>query len=318
MLATALTDRFGLRTPIVGAPMFGAGGAGLAAAVSAAGGLGMVGVGSSASSEAVADELAGLGGATDRFGVGLMAWAVAERPGQLAAVVAARPALVSVSFGDYAPAVAVLAEAGIASATQVGDVESARRAVEAGVEVVVARGAEAGGHGDHQVATLPLLQGVLDAVGEDALVVAAGGIATPRGLAAVLAAGADGAWIGTAFLAASEALTSSAARRRLIAATEVDTVYTRVFDVAQRLAWPERYGGRALANDFTARWQGREAELARDPDAGEELAAARARDDFDTALLYAGQGVGSLREGRSAGEIVAELDQGAEALLRRW
>src|SRR5699024_6204281 len=117
----------------------------------------------------------------------------------LDAAIAARPALVSVSFGDYRPYVGPLQEAGIAVATQVGDVAEAVEAARAGVDLVVARGAEAGGHGRNRVATLPLLQAVLDAV--DRPVLAAGGISTGRGLAAVLAAGAAGAWVGTAFLA---------------------------------------------------------------------------------------------------------------------
>ena len=168
--------------------------------------------------------------------------------------------------------------------------------------MIVARGAEGGGHGLDAVATLPLLEGVLDAVSQPVL--AAGGIVTPRGLAAVLAAGAAGAWIGTALLACPEALTDAQARARILAARETGTVYTRVFDIALRIGWPPEYGGRALANEFSRRWAGREDELAAADGAREELSAARKRGDYDIAYQYAGQGVGLVREERPAAEVV--------------
>lgn len=318
MLRTSLTDRFSLGTPIVGAPMAGAAGPALASAVSRAGGLGMLGVGADMSAAAITDAAAAARAVTDRFGIGLMAWNLDREPEQLAAVLAARPTLVSVSFGDMGPAVGALHGAGIAVATQVGDVVSARHAVDQGAEVVVARGGEGGGHGDDRVATLPLLQGVLDAVADRAIVLAAGGVSTARGLAAVLAAGADGAWIGTALLACTEALTPPGARRRLLQATELDTVSTSVFDVAQGIPWPPSFRGRAVSNRFTDRWHGREADLAASPDAWRELADARRRGDYDTAFVYAGQGVGALSAERTARQVIDEIGGGAEALLRRW
>jgi nitronate monooxygenase len=141
---------------------------------------------------------------------------------------------------------------------------------------------------------------------------------TARGLAAVLAAGAAGAWVGTALLACEETTNTPAARARIRAARETGTVYTRVFDVAQRIPWPAEYGGRALANEFSGRWVGRENELAGDEDAQAELAAAREADDYDIAYQYAGQGVGLVTQERPAGEVIAELAAGAERLLRRW
>src|SRR5699024_10068429 len=117
-----------------------------------------------------------------------------------------------------------------------------------------------GGHGRNAVATLPLLQEVLDAVSVPVL--AAGGISGPRGLAAVLAAGAAGAWVGTAFAGCREATNSPDAQRAMDRAAATDTVYGRTFDIAQRLAWPEQFGARALRNSFTETWAGREADLA--------------------------------------------------------
>ena len=134
----------------------------------------------------------------------------------------------------------------------------------------------------------------------------------------MLAAGAAGAWIGTALLSCPEALTDPRARARIRAARETDTVYTRIFDVALRIGWPPEYGGRALANEFSRRWAGREHELAADDGAREELSAARQRGDYDIACQYAGQGVGLVSRERPAAEVVAGLAAGAERLLRGW
>jgi nitronate monooxygenase len=316
VLQTALTDRLSLKAPIIGAPMAFVSGGELTAAVSAGGGLGMIGVGSSTPSAFIRDEAAKAHRTGRPFGIGLMAWALAGRPEQFDTAVECGPALVSVSFGDYQPWVERLERLGIPSATQVGDTGEARIAADAGVDFVVARGSEAGGHGRDRVATLPLLQAVLDAV--DVPVLAAGGIATGRGLAAVLAAGAAGAWVGTAFLACPEALNSAAARARALAASDIDTVSTTVFDVAQGIAWPTGFPGRALVNEFWRRWSGHEDELAASPEASEQLAAARQSGDYDLAYVYAGQGVGMLQHEQSATTIVTEMAAGAERHLARW
>lgn len=311
-MRTWLADRFGLSVPVVCAPMFGVGGGRLAAAVSRAGGLGMLGVGSTTTAQTVTEQctIAAQGGKP--YGVGLMAWALETDIGPFDATLAAAPALVSVGFGDYQRYVGPLQAAGVTVATQVGNLEEAKSAEQAGVDLIVARGGEGGGHGRNEVATLPLLQVVLDTVKTP--VMAAGGIANARGLAAVLAAGAAGAWVGTAFIACVEAETSPGAREQLASATDTDTVYGRVFDVAQRLGWPAEFGGRALRNRFFERWSGREAELATDDDAQQMLRDARAAGDFETAYVYTGQGAALLHEARSAAEVVAEF-AGAGAML---
>jgi nitronate monooxygenase len=181
---------------------------------------------------------------------------------------------------------------------------------------VVARGSEGGGHGAATIATLPLLDAVLAAVSVPVL--AAGGIASPRSLAAVLAAGASGAWLGTCLSACSEALTTDTARRALIGADETDTTSTRVFDVARGLPWSERFPSRVLRNAFVARWAGHEDELADDAGAQAELAAAIAADDCRTAPVDAGQGVGMVTGVAPVGEIIDRLCAGAELLLTRW
>lgn len=316
MLRTALTDRLSLAAPIVGAPMAGVAGGDLAAAVSAGGGLGMIGVGSATPPEFIRAEADKARARGRPFGIGLMAWALAHRPEQFDAAVESGPALVSVSFGAYQEWVGRLRALGIPAVTQAGDTEEAKAAADAGVDFVVARGSEGGGHGRDRVATLPLLQSVLDAV--DVPVLAAGGVATGRGVAAVLAAGAAGAWIGTALLASPEALHPAPARARALGASEVDTVTTSVFDVAQRIGWPPGYPGRALVNEFWHRWSGREQELAADPEAAAQLSAARRSGNYDLAYVYAGQGIGMLREERPAATVVAGLTADAEHHLARW
>ena len=221
-LETQWSLAFGLQAPVVNAPMGGAAGGALAAAVSEAGGLGMIGVGSAGSVEMLVREaeiprVRGL-----RFGIGLLSWAIEREPSLLDAAIDACPALVSVSFGAPGAWVSRLHGAGIAAATQVYDVTMARQAADAGIDVIVARGSEGGGHGRNGIATLPLLQGVLDSV--SAPILAAGGIGSARGLAAILAAGAAGAWMGTPFLACSESLLADNARR------------------ARHRSWGERHG----------------------------------------------------------------------------
>ena len=233
MLSTPWSRSFGLRVPIVNAPMGGVAGGRLAAAVTAAGGLGMVGMGSDGSRALLAIQLRQVRG---RFGIGLVDWVIRSEAGLLEDALAARPALLSVSFGTDLSWVAKAHEAGIATATQVYDSVGARQAVDAGVDILVARGSEGGGHGEVKLGTLPLLDTVLDAVSVPVL--AGGGVASARSLAAVLAAGASGAWVGTRLAACPEALTGDGSRRALIAARATDTAITRVFDVAQGLPWP--------------------------------------------------------------------------------
>jgi nitronate monooxygenase len=313
MMRTWLSERFGLDLPVVCAPMAGVSDGELAAAVSRAGGLGMIGVGGAATPEWISKQCQIAAAAGRPFGVGLMAWVLDGSPKQLDAALTSGAALVSVSYGPYERYLPALRQARKTVATQVGTLAEAAVAEQAGVDVIVARGGEGGGHGRNDVGALPLLQLVLDAVTTPVL--AAGGIAGPRGLAAVLAAGAAGAWIGTAFLACTEAASSPEARDRLFAATDTSTAYGRVFDIAQRLPWPPEYGGRALRNPFFDRWAGREQELQANAGLPAEMASARDHGDFDTAPIYAGQAAAALTRQRPAADVLAELAS-AQRLLR--
>ncbi len=312
-LSTAWTRRLGLRTPVLNAPMGGVAGGALASAVTDAGGLGMIGVGSAGSVDLLEREVALPRDAGRRFGIGLLDWAMARDPGLLDAAVATGPVLISVSFGTGWMWTDAVRRAGIVAATQVATVEEARQAADSGVDIIVARGAEGGGHGSPAVGTLPLLEGVLEAV--PLPVLAAGGISTGRGLAAVLAAGAAGAWIGTAFAACPESLASDGARAALLEATATDTVTTRVFDLALGYPWPERYPERVIRDGFWEQWQGRERELEAQggPTSADGVGPGRPAPHVD-----AGQGVGAVTRSLSAAEVVGRLHAGALELLQAW
>jgi nitronate monooxygenase len=311
-MKTFLTQAWNLKIPIIGAPMSPQAGGALAAAISNAGGLGMIGVGASQGGGRIADDAAeyrALAGERP-FGIGLMTWAVDARPELLDAALAAKPFVVSMSFGDPTKHAKRIASAGVKLVSQVHDRASALRAEAAGAVLVVAQGTEAGGH-TGGVGTLPLLQIVLESVRIP--VVAAGGIATGRGLAAVLAAGAVGGWIGTPFLVANEARNTPRARAKIAATNETETVLTSVFDAVQSIPWPREFRGRAIRNRFSDRWGADQASI--DDDARSKFDAARSAEDYDTAFLYAGQSVGLVRNVEPAGDIVRRIEREAEAAL---
>ncbi|WP_280180157.1 NAD(P)H-dependent flavin oxidoreductase [Nocardia farcinica] len=310
LLGTPWSRSLGLRVPIVNAPMGGVAGGRLAAAVTAAGGLGMIGMGSSATAAALRRELDRV---TGRFGIGLVDWVAAQEPALLDTALAARPALLAVSFGTELSWAARARESGIRTATQVFTPDDARRAADAGIDVLVARGAEGGGHGAVEMATLPLLDAVLAAVSVPVL--AAGGIGSPASLAAVLAAGASGAWIGTHLAACTESTLSESARRAMIAAAGTDTVTTHAVDAALGYPWPPRFPARVLRNPFTDRWTGREHELRGDPEVRRSLRAAIAADHPDQLPVDAGEGVGMVTSVRPVAEVIHELSSGAARLL---
>ncbi|MEO6835036.1 MAG: nitronate monooxygenase [Candidatus Tumulicola sp.] len=313
-LTTPLSALLEIEVPLFNAPMTPQAGGALARAVGDAGAFGMLGFDEDESEADIAGQVELLREGRDRaFGIGLAAWVLERRPQLLEIAIAARPRLVSISFGNPAPFVAALHANGILVASQVQSRAWAQTALDADVDILVAQGTEAGGH-TGSVGTLPLLQFVLEMT--DRPVVAAGGIATGRGFAAVLAAGAAGAWIGTPFLLARESRSNARARERLIASDETQTIYTHVYDAVQGKPWPAEFAGRALRNPFAERWHAREDELLRSPQALEEFARAKASQDYSRANIYAGQSVGAIREVRGAAEIVADFERGATARLR--
>jgi nitronate monooxygenase len=193
---------------------------------------------------------------------------------------------------------------------------AARRAAELGAVLIVAQGGEAGGHGASR-GTLPLTAAVVDAVAP-VPVVAAGGIADGRGLAAALALGAAGVLVGTRFFATQEALGPAAAKAGLVAGEGDATVRTTVFDLIRRIDWPKPYTGRALNNRTTERWHCREDSLLADLEAeNAAYTAAAAAGDFGTAVLWAGEGVDLIRDIPSARDVVARMIGEAREALER-
>jgi len=313
MIVTALTEMFGLQHPIILAPMGGVSGGHLAATVSNAGGLGLVG-GGYGDPAWLRAELSRVNEETRRpWGVGLITWSVDRSVVDLA--LGYRPAAFMLSFGDPRPYAAPIKSAGSKLICQVQGLKEARLALEAGADIIVAQGTEAGGHGGHR-ATLPLVPAVVDAVAPTP-VVAAGGIADGRGLAGALMLGAEGALIGTRFYASTEALGNDRAKQRIVAAQGGETARTRVFDIVRDYSWPQEYPGRALRNHFMERWDGREGDLATALASERASYQAAAREgDCDTMVVWAGEDSDLIKSVESAAALVARISAEAEARLR--
>jgi NAD(P)H-dependent flavin oxidoreductase YrpB (nitropropane dioxygenase family) len=326
-LQTPFCRELGLTAPVVQAPIGSASTPELAAAVSNAGGLGTIAL-SWAPPRAVSDLIRATRVLTDRpFAVNLiLEWDQRER---LQACVEESVDVVSTFWGDPAPYADVIQTGGALHVHTVGSAEEARRAVDAGVDVIVAQGWEAGGRVRGEVTTLALVPAVIDSVAP-APVIAAGGVADGRGLAAVLALGAQAAWVGTRFLLAREASVHAQWRGRIRNARETDTVHSTLFD----RGWPDA-PHRTLRNSTVRAWEGAvrpvepdrpgEGEvIAHGPDGtpvyryGPEPPAAGTTGDIEALALYAGQSAGLVNELLPAADIVDELVSGAvQALARR-
>jgi nitronate monooxygenase len=306
-----LTRTLGIEHPVLLAPMDLVSGGRLAAAVSQAGGLGILG-GGYGDGDWIQREWARAGNA--RIGCGFITWSLAKRPELLDAALVHQPAALMLSFGDPRPFAPAIRAAGARLVCQVQTVAQARKAVEAGADVIVAQGTEAGGHGQSEP-LFTLLPQVVDAC-PGTPVVAAGGIADGRGLAAAIMLGAEGVLMGTRFYASQEAEGHPEAKRRIVAATGGQTVRSIVFDLSRRNRWPDPYTGRVLRNRHTERWLGHEAELEdQAEDVGRDYAAARERGDFDIAGVIAGEACALIHDIPSAGEIVERIVAEAERLL---
>jgi len=324
---TSLCERLGIELPIIQAPMGGAVGPQLAAAVSNAGGLGML-VLWRADAETMRRQISEVRALTSRpFGVNL----VLDFPQEdrLSICVEERVPVISFFWRHPSSLMPRAKSGGAIVMHTVGSAADAKRAVDCGVDIVVAQGWEAGGHVRGMVATMPLIPVVVDAV-SPIRVVAAGGIADGRGVAAALALGATGAWIGTRFLASQEAAIHTRYRERLFQAKETDTVYLEnLFDVR----WPNA-PHRTLRNRTVDAWEaaGRPPSGKR-PGEGDVIATSRsagpivryqsytpgadAEGDIDALSLWAGQSVGLVSKLQPAGEIVREISDEADSILRR-
>jgi nitronate monooxygenase len=247
------------------------------------------------------------------WGIGFISWIVSTEVVEWA--LERRPAAVMLSFGDPAPFAGRIRDAGAKLIIQVTSLDEARQALDMGADVIVAQGGEAGGHGGTR-GTLPFVPTVVDLAGS-VPVLAAGGIADGRGLAAALVLGAAGALIGTRFMASLESLASPDAVRALVEGRGEDTESNHLHHVAAGVPWPPQYPGRSIRNAFSDRWRGRESELAADAVALQAYRNAVAAGDPDTVPVWAGENIDLIHEIEPAGTIVETLVTGAERALAR-
>ncbi len=320
MISTRLTERFGIRHPIVCAPMAYVTGGALAAAVSRAGGLGVVGgayAGTLGGEPDLDTELALA--KSGKFGVGFITWALERAPQMLTKALQYSPYCVFLSFGDPSPFAAEIAKAGAVLICQVQFLSQIEIALKAGAAAVVVQGAEAGGHGASR-STFPFVPEAADYLKQHSpgtLLLAAGGVADGRGLAATLMLGADGVVVGTRLWASAEALTPQAHTDKAIAVTGDSTVRTKVLDALRGVPWPREYSFRFLKNKLTDEWADREAEAFRAfGTLAAKYAQARAQNDLDTVAVICGEAVGLLRDRPTAESIVESMAAQAADLLR--
>ncbi len=329
-MKTYLCTKLGIEVPICQAPIGGAAGASLAAAVSNAGGLGtlaVTGFGAETARKMIQETRA----LTSKpFAPNmLMSYSYEE---EMKVCLEEHVPAICFYWGDPAPYVESFHAIDAVVILQVGSVEEAKKAVDSGVDIIVAQGWEAGGHVRGSIATLPLVPSVVDAI-EPVPVVAAGGICDGRGLAATLALGAAGAWIGTRFLASEEVNLHPEYRKHLLHGTAAETIYTTLFNSKFDTAWSDA-PHRVLRNSTVNEWEkAGQAPAGERPGEDETVATdgfgqtvvryqkVTARSDhqgnIEAMPHWAGQGVGLVTKVQSAGDIVREISEEAQGILER-
>ena len=326
-LSTRLTRRYGLSLPVVLAPMALAAGGVLAAACARAGALGLVGGGYGdldwTRREYTLALEQGAGGA---LGCGFITWKLDRDASALDWLLdqppETLPRAVMLSFGDPRPYADRITRAGIDLICQVQRLEQLPQAIEAGATVVVAQGAEAGGHGMNALngrATLSFVPEVADwlaAYAPDTLLLAAGGIADGRTLAAALVLGADGALVGSRLWATQESLAAEGAKRQAIQTNGDGTARSGIFDILRRKNWPAPYDFRAIRNDLHRRLEPQLDSLRTHPEAARaEYEAAVAAGDYSAAHATVGEAVGLINDAPPAQAVLQRMaDQARERL----
>jgi nitronate monooxygenase len=330
MLHTAICELLGIELPIISAGMGGVALSNLAAAVSEAGGFGIIGL-AGFSATAIHHEVAAARKITKKpIGVNLLIPFL--RPGVVEAVADEPIAAATFFWGapaEHADSIRRLHTSGIKVIWQCGSAIEARDAADAGVDAIMAQGVEAGGHVRGTTTTVALVPEVRDAIG-DLPMVAAGGLADGRGLAAVLALGADGAVFGTRFVVANESAAHSQYKRAILGAHAEDTLHTTLFDIG----WPDA-AHRVIRTATVEAWERAGRPLTGErPGEGEPMGAMRRsgievplvrysvfppteyiEGDISGLPLYAGQSCGLVNEALPAGEIVRQIAQEARAVI---
>jgi nitronate monooxygenase len=316
---TKLTELFGLQYPIILAPMTPAAGGALSSAISEAGALGLLGGGYG---ESKWFEQESRKVTRPDVGSGFITWAVEPDLDLFDQALERHPRAMMLSFSDPAKLAARVKKAGVPLICQVQTLAHAFRAVDVGADVVVAQGTEAGGHGMTSRSTMPFVPAVVDALAKRAphvSVVAAGGIADGRGLAAALMLGADGVLMGTRFWATQEALIHPAAHARVVAATGDETIRSKVYDIVRKRSWPSEYTGRLMVNHFIEKWHGDEDKLhAMRKEELKRVEAAWDAGDYDTANVTVGECIGLVHDIPAAGDLVRRIAAEATERLAKF
>jgi nitronate monooxygenase len=313
-ISTDLTALLGIRHPVLLAPMDTISGSRLTRAVSEAGGFGILGGGYGDLARLEAETLK-LKDFAAPFGIGFITWSLAKKPELLDTALKANPRAVMLSFGDPKPFASRIKATRALLICQVQSEEMARQALDAGADVLIAQGTEAGGHGASRT-TIDIVPAIVDLVAGRVPVVAAGGLADGRGLAAMLMLGASGVLMGTRFYASVEADGAEQAKRLICAANSGETVRGVVFDWSRKLLWPAPFTARTLINEHARTWTGREIELMQRADQiAVDYAAAKAAGNFDVAAVFAGESAGLIHDIPPAAEIVDRIVTEADEIL---
>jgi nitronate monooxygenase len=313
-ITTPLTSLLGVTHPILSAPMDVIAGARLTAAVSAAGGFGILG-GGYGEKAWLEQETAKLKNCSSPFGIGFITWSMAKQPALLDIALTAKPRAIMLSFGDPKPFAPRIRDVGCLLICQVQTEDMAKQALDAGADILIAQGTEAGGHGASRT-TIDIVPAIIDFTAGRVPVVAAGGLADGRGLAAMMTLGAAGVMLGTRFYASVECEGPEEGKKRICAAASGNTVRSIIFDISRNNVWPAPFSGRCLINDHARRWMGREVEMIQNVAAiAAEYAAAKAAGNFDVAAVIAGEAVGLIHDVPPAAEIVDRIVTEADQIL---
>ena len=317
MLTTRLTIALGISHPIIQAPMALAAGGKLASAVTEAGGLGLIG-GGYGQAEWLEQEFYAAGNSP--VGCGFITWSLAKQPELLDQALSHDPKAMMLSFGDIAPFAPSIKAKGIPLIAQVQTLADAQKAMDHGADIIIAQGAEAGGHGLRR-ATITLVPEIADMIAKtypEVLLCAAGGIADGRGLVAALALGADGVLMGTRLWASEEASVHPNMHQSALNASGDDTIRSTVMDMARQRDWPQGFTARVLNNQYTEEWHGREDELAKTLDAIIPQYQ-QAWDDGDTNLanVFVGEATGLITHIKPAKDILEAIVAEAETIIQK-
>jgi len=253
-------------------------------------------------------------------GVGFITWSLRKSPSLLTDVLKHRPVAVMLSFGDPRPFVAEVRAAGARLICQCQNMEHVIDAVDVGADAVIAQGTEAGGHGALRggFTFIPEAADYIRVNAPDTLLLAAGGIADGRGLAAALMLGADVVLMGTRLWASREALVNARHHEALIETDGDGTIRDRIADIARQIAWPTGFTARIRRNAFTNRWHGREDELERNVSVeGLRYRQAFADGDPENTGVWFGEAAGLIHSIEPAGTIVERTSAEALACLKR-